>query len=195
MRSMHYAVASLALAVSIGCSQDTGTAIAAPQLDQESAASGPSASAHGNWTSPAGETVASGPSASGHGNWINPAGEYVSRSFQGRKQDGVVRGEFVQWITALNGDRRPNKGDINCLRLISPQDAVLSGPITDNLNPALIGQTQIFRVYDDGEGADAVDRMGPLSFRTPESGLNCQNFTPPDGNVTPIESGNIQVRP
>jgi len=177
MRNMQHAAAVLAFAVTIGCIEERGTDITAPQLDVAEA------------------EAASGPSASGHGNWINPAGEYVSRSFHGREQDGVVRGQFVQWITALNGDRRPNKGDIDCLRLISPQDAVLSGPITENNNPALIGQTQIFRVYDDGEGADAVDRMSSVFFRTPESGLNCQNLTPPDGNVTPIEGGNIQVRP
>ena len=177
MRNLQHVAAILALAVAVGCIEEKSTGIMGPQLDVAQA------------------DPATGPSASGHGNWINPAGEYVSRSFHGREQDGVVRGQFVQWITALNGDRRPNKGDIDCLRLISPQDAVLSGPITENNNPALIGQTQIFRVYDDGEGADAVDRMGSVFFRTPESGLNCQNFTPTESNVTPIESANIQVRP
>ena len=175
MRNMQHAAAFLALAVSIGCIEERGTDVMAPQLDVAEAASGPS--------------------ASGHGNWINAAGEDVSRSFQGREHDGVVHGQFVQWITALDGVRRANKGDIDCLRLLGPNEAVLSGPVTENVNPVLVGQTQIFRVYDDGEGSDAVDRMSGLTFRTPESGVNCQNFTNPAANTTPIESGNIQVRP
>ena len=135
----------------------------------------------------------SGPMASGHANWINAAGEYVSRTFNAREKDGVVTGNFVQHVTAVNGDKRVNKGDIDCLRIISPTDAVLSGPVEENANPALIGFIQIFREHDDGEGADARDAQSPLFFRNPGLGLDCRNFTPPA--VTPIESGNIQVKP
>ena len=177
MRNVQHAAAILVLAVAVGCIEEKSTGITGPQLDVTEA------------------DAATGPSASGHGNWINTAGEGVSRSFHGREKDGVVTGHFVQWVTAVNGDRRRNVGDIDCLRLISPQDAVLSGRILENANPVLVGQTQIFRVYDDGEGSHAVDRQSGLTFRTPESGVNCQNFTNPDANTTPIESGNIQVRP
>ena len=183
MRNLQHVAAVLALSVSVGCIEEKGTDIMAPQLDVAEA------------------EPASGPSASGHGNWTNAAGEYVSRSFHAREKDGVVTGEFIQWVTILNDDqgkdgaRRRNVGDIDCLRLISPNEAVLSGPIRENLNPLLIGWTQIFRVYDDGEGVDAVDRQSGVVFRAPDSGVNCQNFTNPDANTTMIFGGNIQVRP
>jgi hypothetical protein len=176
MRAMSLVVPVLALAALVGCDGDSRRSIVSPQLDVAE--------------------PASGPSISGHGNWINPAGEYVSRSFHARVMpDGSVQGEFVQWVTALNGDRRPNKGDLNCLRFIAPNDAVVSGPILVNNNPDLIGQTQIFRVRDDGEGSDAVDRMSSVFFRQPSTGLDCQTLTPPESNMLPLEGGNLQVRP
>ena len=185
MRNLQHVAAVLALSVSVGCTRDRGTDVIAPQLDEAAAEAEP----------------ATGPSASGHGNWINPLGEYVSRSFHAREKDGVVTGEIIQWVTILNDDqgkdgaRRRNVGDIDCLRLISPQEAVLSGIVRENLNPALVGQTEIFRVYDDGEGVDAVDRQSGVTFRTVASGVNCRNFTNPAANTTMIFGGNIQVRP
>jgi hypothetical protein len=137
---------------------------------------------------------ASGPSANGHSNWINLAGEYVSRSFVAREHDGVVTGNFVQHVTAVNGVKRVNKGDINCLRILGPNEAVLSGPVRENANPALIGAIQIFRIVDNGEGStDAPDMQSALIFRDPAVGVDCSNFNPPV--VTPILAGNLQVRP
>jgi hypothetical protein len=138
---------------------------------------------------------ASGPSANGHANWINAIGEYVSRTFNAREKDGVVDGNFVQHVTSTAGVRRVNKGDIDCLMILpDSRDAVLSGPVHENANPALIGWTQVFRVRDNGEGAgDPEDAQSPLFFFNPTSGTNCRNFIPPV--VTPIESGNIQVKP
>jgi hypothetical protein len=137
---------------------------------------------------------ASGPSANGHSNWINAAGEYVSRSFVARDKDGVVTGNFVQHVTAVNGDKRVNKGDITCLRILGPNQAVLSGPIRENANPVLIGAIQIFRVVDNGEGSsDPPDMQSGLTFWNPASGVDCSTFTPPV--VTPILAGNLQVRP
>jgi hypothetical protein len=92
------------------------------------------------------------------------------------------------------GVRRVNKGDIDCLMIVGPRDAVLSGPVHENANPALIGMTQIFRVQDRGEGStDPEDTQSPLFFRHPTTGITCRNFIPPV--ITPIESGNIQVKP
>lgn len=170
-----------ALLLALACGPNSADEIVSPQLNVADASS---------W-----------PAASGHGNWINAAGEYVSRSFQGREMpDGSVEGNFVQHITAVNGDKRVNKGDIICL-LVGPveaiglgaNEAILSGPIHENINPDIIGWTQIFRVRDNGEGSDPPDAQSGLFFRSPESGLNCRNFVPPI--VTPIESGNIQVKP
>jgi hypothetical protein len=95
----------------------------------------------------------------------------------------------------VEGVKRVNKGDIDCLMILpDSRDAVLSGPVHENVNPALVGMTQIFRVRDNGErNGDPEDAQGPLFFRDPATGINCRNFVPPV--VTPIESGNIQVKP
>jgi hypothetical protein len=141
------------------------------------------------------DVLSTGASASGHGNWFNAAGEYVSRSFHGVVKDGgIVEGNFVQHITALNGDKRVNKGTIDCLRLLSPNEAVLSGIVEENITASLIGQIQIFRIRDNGEGSIDEDEMSALVFRQPALGINCSNLTPLPA-VTPIEGGNLQVKP
>jgi hypothetical protein len=176
MRVMLRSASAFTLAITFACARDSGpAAVVAPQLDQIE-----------------GE---SGPSASGHANWTNAMSEDVSLSFHGREKDGVVTGHFVQWVTSVEGVRRENVGTIDCLRIIGTQDAVLSGTVLENANPALVGAIQIFSVHDDGEGADAVDRRSSLTFRAPSLGVDCQNFTPLAATSTPIESGNIQVKP
>jgi hypothetical protein len=142
------------------------------------------------------DVLSVGASASGHGNWFNAAGEYVSRSFHGVVKDGgIVEGNFVQHITALNGDKRVNKGTIDCLRLLPPNEAVLSGIVEENITPSLIGQVQVFRIKDNGEGSDDLpDEMSALVFRQPVLGIDCKNLTPLPA-VTPIEGGNLQVKP
>jgi len=175
MRASSLVVPIISLAAVIGCGRDSRRDIVSPRLDLD----GPEA----------------GASISGHGEWINPAGELVSRSFHARLMpDGSVQGEFVQWVTASNGDRRPNRGDLDCLRFVTPNDAVVSGPILVNDNPDLIGDTQIFRVRDAGEGNDADDRMSSVFFREPGT-FDCRTLTPPETNMRPLEAGNLQVRP
>lgn len=179
MRVLSLVVPMLTVAVAVGCGGDSRSSVASvlsPHFDRGD--------------------PAAGASISGHGNWINPAGEHVSRSFQARVMpDGSVKGEFVQWVTALNGDRRPNRGDLDCLRFLAPNDAVASGPILVNSNPDFIDRTQIFRVRDDGEGSDAVDRMSSVFIRHPSTGLDCRTLTPPESNMLPLEGGNLHVRP
>lgn len=142
------------------------------------------------------DVLSSGTSASGHGNWINAAGEYVSRSFHGVVKDGgVVTGNFVQHITALNGDKRVNKSTVDCIRLLSLTEAVISGTVEENITPTLIGQTQIFVVRDNGEGAaDDEDQISALVFRQAITGVNCSNLIPLPA-PSAIEAGNIQVKP
>ena len=179
MRVLSLVVPMLSIAAVVGCGGDSRPSIASivsPRFDQGD--------------------PAAGASISGHANFITPAGEHVSRSFHARVMpDGSVQGEFVQWITALDGERRPNKGDLDCLRFIAPNDAVASGPILVNDNPDFIGRTQIFRVRDDGEGSDAVDRMSSVYIRQPITKLDCQTLTPLETNMLPLEGGNLQVRP
>lgn len=162
-----------ALVLTLGCGADSNRDIVSPQLDV---------------------SASSGPSASGHGNWINLVGEYVSRTFHARENEGgLVEGNFVQHVTSTTGEKRVNKGDIDCLLILSPTEAVLSGPVHENEVPSRIGQTQIFRIRDNGEGNNDPDQMSPLFFRDPSLGLDCRNFLPPV--VTPIEGGNLQVKP
>ena len=175
MRTMLLAGSLIALAAVPGCDRTSGRSILSPQIDLVDAAASPS--------------------ASGHGNWINAAGEYVSRSFHARESEpGVAEGSWEYHFTSPTGEKRVNRGEVHCLRIIPPNEAVISGRVLVTENPALLGQTQIFRVVDNGEGEGELgDRMSALFARTPESGIDCSNFTPP--NTTPIESGNIQVRP
>jgi hypothetical protein len=136
--------------------------------------------------------AASGSSASGHANWLNRGGQLVRRSFHARvMKDGTVEGSFVQH-NAVTG--AVVKGDINCLRLLSPTEAVLSGALRVDTDSMVVGRTAIFRVGDGGEGSDATpDRMSGLLIPAAGSTLDCQTFMNPF--FTPIESGNIQVRP
>jgi hypothetical protein len=175
MRAMSLMLPVLSLTALIGCGGDSRRSIVSPQLDVSD--------------------PAAGPSASGHGNWINAAGEYVSRSFHAREQEpGVVEGSWEYHFTSPTGEKRLNKGEVDCLRIIAPNEAVISGRVLVTENPALLNQTQIFRVVDNGEGdGEPTDRLSALFARSPESGIDCSNFTPP--TTTPIVSGNLQVRP
>jgi hypothetical protein len=162
------------IALLAACSADSPEDVVSPQLDEESAASGSF--------------------AGGHGNWTNAAGESVSRSFYARLMpDGTVSGEFIQHVTALDGTVRKNQSEIDCMHFLAPNDVVLSGVVKVNANPAAIGQTQIFREVDNGEGEGSIDEQSPIFFRQPSTGLDCRNLIPTP--ITPIEGGNVQVRP
>ena len=174
MRTCRLAATVVSSTLILACSGGSASEAVAPSFDEAAGAAGPS--------------------ASGHGNWINSAGEYVSRSFHARERaPGEATGSWVYHFTSPTGDRRMNRGRVTCLRILAPNDAVISGVVEVTENPALLGQTQIFRVIDMGEGSTEPDRMSALFARTPASGIDCRSFTPLI--TTPIESGNIQVKP
>ncbi len=86
------------------------------------------------------------------------------------------------------------KADLDCLHFLGPAEAVLSGPIRESSNPAIVGERVIFRVGDGGEGADdPPDRTSGVNVQPLGSGIDCRTFVNPV--FTPIESGNIQVVP
>ena len=137
---------------------------------------------------------ASGPSASGHADVIQlPSGAKRTFSFHARVMpDGSVEGEYD------NHNRQGgsvNHGDIDCLRFIGTNGAVMSGHVRRSTNPgAPPGSTAIFRVEDNGEGAhDVPDRVSQLTTLPPGSTPNCQTLTPVI--LFPLVGGNIQVRP
>jgi hypothetical protein len=143
---------------------------------------------------PSSSLDASGPSASGHANLVQlPSGALRTFSFQAHVMpDGSVQGELD------NHNRQGgfvNHGDIDCMRLIGTNGAVMSGRSARSTNPASPeGSVLIFRVEDNGEGSDAAtDRITLLLIFPPSSPNNCMNFTPP--TLAPIAGGNLQVRP
>ena len=136
----------------------------------------------------------SGPSASGHADVIQlPSGAKRTFSFHARVMpDGSVEGEYD------NHNRQGgfvNHGDIDCLRFIGTNGAVMSGVAQRSTNPgAPPGSTAIFRVEDNGEGADdPADQVSQVAIFPPGSAANCQNTTPVI--LFPLVGGNIQVRP
>jgi hypothetical protein len=79
--------------------------------------------------------------------------------------------------------------DINCLRFIGSNTAVLSGPVTRTEDPRFEGDTVYFLAVDNGEGSDDPPD-GLLGLFTTTSCESTFNGTP-----GAVEQGNIQVRP
>lgn len=135
----------------------------------------------------------SGPSANGHGNLTTVGGALRTFSFHARtEKDGTVKGE----VTLHN--RRTDtfvKVDIDCLHVVG-NIATMSGTVTHSDDPTLdfTGWHSIFRVVDNGEGADSPpDLMTGLANNPPEVTVTCTDiFTEP---LRVIEAGNIQVKP
>ena len=132
----------------------------------------------------------SGPSASGHGN-LTTGGELRTFSFTAvTHKDGTVTGQ-AQLISRAT-DTRIHM-EIDCLRVVG-NIAIMSGTITNSNVPAFEGRPAIFRVQDNGEGAnDPADRISLVSIFPAGFAINCNsNFSTP---LIPIDGGNIQVRP
>jgi hypothetical protein len=140
---------------------------------------------------------AAGPSASGHADVIQqPSGAKRTFSFHGRRMpDGTVQGEYD------NHNRQQgfvNHGDVDCLRFVGTNVAVMSGTVLRSTNPAApAGGRAIFTVEDNGEGADDTpdtpDRVSMLFNFPAGSTVDCMTFTP-IANLS-IIGGNIRVDP
>lgn len=133
---------------------------------------------------------ASGPSASGHGN-LTVGGELRTFSFTAvTHKNGTVTGQ-----AQLNNRAQDTRLhlDIDCLRVVG-NTATVSGIVTNTTDPTLEGFRGIFRVEDNGEGAnDPPDRISLVFLFPPSVPLDCNsNLGLP---LIPIEAGNIQVRP
>jgi hypothetical protein len=138
---------------------------------------------------------AAGPSASGHANvTLVPSGALRTFSFHARVMpDGSVEGEYENHNRQLGS---MSHGDIDCLRFIGTNRAVMSGTIRRIVNNpgGTAGGRAIFTVEDNGEGAnDPPDRVSSILLLPPGSNQDCSNFT----NTTSIaiEGGNIRVDP
>jgi hypothetical protein len=137
---------------------------------------------------------AAGPSASGHADVIlQPSGALRTFSFHARVMpDGTVQGEYENHNRQLG---TMNHGDVDCLRFIGTNMAVMSGTIRKINNPGgTVGGRSIFKVEDYGEGADdPADHVSQILLVPPGSTLDCMTFTP----VTSIAivGGNVRVDP
>jgi hypothetical protein len=166
--------------VAVACAGDANRNVLAPSAQTRDLA-------------PLSSQASAGPAASGHGNVTQAPGVLRTFSFEARVMpDGSVEGNF-------NNHNRlagfVNLGDVDCLRLIGSNGAVLSGPVRKHTNPAFETWSAVFRVEDNGEGGDPPDRVSVISLQPPGSPNTCHTFTPGEQDMRVVEGGNIQVRP
>jgi hypothetical protein len=117
-------------------------------------------------------------------------GALQTYSFHARMDaDGTVTG-------SLQADSRGQNArifvDLNCLRFIGNDQALVSGFVTQSNNPAYsIGSAAIFRILDNGEGKQAPpDLVSDIIVVAPV--FNCtQNWNLP---LVASSGGNIQVK-
>ena len=115
-------------------------------------------------------------------------GELRSLSFSAvRQKDGTVTGQ-----AELNNRAQELKMhvEVNCLH-VNGNIATLSGPITESTLPSVVGRTAVFRVVDNGQGANDPRDLSSLVKLT---SVPCE-----DPGVTlalyAVDSGDIQVQP
>lgn len=145
-------------------------------------------------------------SAGGHGNLIS-GGELRTFSFTVvENAAGTVAGQVEVKNRSL--DVRAHI-DVDCVKFEAGNRAIVSGTITNSSNPGLIvpGRIGVFGVEDNGEGKSSpADRITTIPDYAPPK--SCNEFTFVDSTLrdvanlavvvrtlTPIENGNIQVRP
>lgn len=153
-----------------GCSTDSRNEILAPEVSF--AQGGVAASAHG------------------HGRLFFGSDELYRRfSFTALASlDGSAKGEYQFYSTVT--DTRIH-GDVDCLRVIGNNVAVISGVSERSSNPLFpAGIYYVFTVVDNGEGETLLPDM--ISLLTPAApNQTCLNFSPAP---MPTTEGNIQVR-
>lgn len=140
-------------------------------------------------TSPA--AAGENPKAFGHGN-LTRGGKLRTFSFTAvQHSDGAVTGEAALKNRAF--DFRDHY-KIDCLKFEGPNRTIVSGPLTMSNDPNVVGFIGVFAVEDNSEGQDApIDRIsGVFLFNPPTS---CSDFGFSDFELSPIEAGNIQVKP
>ena len=131
-----------------------------------------------------------GASANGHAN-LTIGGENRTFSFSANtRKNGTVSGNVT--LQARQTDTFIH-ADINCM-VVSGNTATMSGPITNSSDETLEGLTGIFKVEDNGEGANApADRLSLYQPFAPNTTFDCTiPFNPP---MLESEGGNIQVKP
>lgn len=125
--------------------------------------------------------------------------------------DGSAKGGFRHRATLASG-LVDVSGRVTCVAIdASTGRAWVGGVVTENhstspnfLTPIhQVGRDVWFRVLDDGEGRDAVDRSSFLGFEGGAGIITSAEYcaariwpnTPPNTRTSPVTAGNIQVRP
>lgn len=133
------------------------------------------------------------PAATGGGktDW---GGYKTNISFAVHTTDEGASGHANVQIFFDQGDPRHVTVDLDCLRIVGDDVAVVSGTILTSeieqdpyFDP---GDTVVFAVQDHGEGEGAIDQLSTIwsySYYVPDA---CQTFTPPMADEV---GGNVQV--
>ncbi len=152
---------------------------------------------------PAASASAGGPAASGSGH-ITIADEYRTFSFHARAAaSGTVAGQFN-----LQARQSGNhlKGNVTCVTVLPNNRAIMAGFVTEADESGFrVGGNFAFMVEDNGAGSGAApDRLTLVSqfglspgFPTDQSLVDylCASNGSNLSALTPIEGGNITVRP
>jgi hypothetical protein len=136
-----------------------------------------------------GVSVANPPSATGNGDFMFN-GDLRTFSFSAIQQpNGNVAGQAEVHNRAIDTVIHM---DIDCLNVVPPNKAFVSGTITKSNNTNFpVGSTGLFEVIDNGEGTNSQpDKLSPV-FPGGSCGSQNTDLVP----LIDILHGNIQVRP
>jgi hypothetical protein len=138
-----------------------------------------------------------GPSSNGHGTYTvqDEDGKEYKRQFSfaaTTKNDGTVNGNAEVHNPAYDFAAHI---DLSCL-LVDGNRASMGGTVTKSNDPGLgEGTFAFFTVYDNGEPGVDKDTISATFFDTEAPPPSCLLIGANDFNQTPIEAGNIQVKP
>jgi hypothetical protein len=136
---------------------------------------------------------AAGPAAATGSGQLTTGGELRTFAFSAiTGPSGNVNGQ-AQLINRAQGTKIHSQ--INCLSVVG-NTAVVGGIVTSSTNGAYDNWTGVFAVQDNGEGSsDPADLLSLTFLYPPGSGVTCHTFPFASFPTSPIEAGNIQVRP
>jgi hypothetical protein len=139
----------------------------------------------------------SGPSSNGHGTYTvtGDDGKDYKRQFSYNavtQKDGTVNGNAEIHNAAYDFTAHI---DVSCL-LVDGNRASMGGTVTKSNDPGLgEGTFAFWTVYDNGEPGAGKDTMSATYFDFQAAPPSCQLIGANDFDQTPIEEGNIQVKP
>jgi len=142
--------------------------------------------------------AAAGPSASGHGTVLlqNTEGKTVRRQFSFSARimpDGTVKGTAILHNPSFD-PKYSAQFDITCLQVVGNR-ASFGGSIRKTTDPVFNDEfdAAFFTVFDNGGPSE--DTISEVFFDNVVEPSTCQFIGADDFPQTPIESGNVTVKP